>query len=190
MAVTREQVVQWLKETNAHVIPNSCPLIYQGTIEDLQEYFGLARTDLEATIAELRLKLTLLHDESDSQDATIAEQAKEIERLKGYEESYLSDVTDIAELRRHLRASLAREAQLREVLENTAVAYGDQYVGDNSQQSSDIDKIKMTLAFPRDDTELREYGARLVEKVATMTLSTYALKTVAAMIREGTFTCD
>lgn len=38
--------------------------------------------------------------------------------------------------------------------------------------------------------DITERQARLVEKVATMTLSTYALKTIAAMIREGTFTCD
>lgn len=47
--------------------------------------------------------------------------------------------------------------------------------------------LEAALSIPHDTTALRDYCARVVEKVATMTLSTYALKTIAALIREGTF---
>lgn len=166
MAVTREQVVQWQDAavSKADKYEPDGPYYCWELVRDT-EFATIARADLEATIAE---------------------QAKEIERLtiesglwmikaKG-KPAPMADSVPIEQL----QSSQAREAQLREALQAV--------VNEAADRSCGLKIADDALASPSDDTALREYGAKLVERIASEVDSFYpkkSLQEIADKIRKG-----
>ncbi len=164
------------------------------------DFATLARADLEATIAEQAKELTDLRlqcitDFGQYQEAheKIAEQVKEIDRLNymitqmwSNEPEWINELRSLAKesvsLRQQLQASQAREAQmLAMILKQGLHLHPD-------KTKSDL-KEKLNRLFPPDDTALREYGAKLVEKFFWATGGNGVTKymEIQDKIREGTF---
>lgn len=156
---TREQVVQWAEDSGLKIGQhwNRSNM----TTAFMLDFATLARADLEATIAE---------QEKETEE-------RQADHLKLVEENH--------ELRHQLQASLAREAQLREAL--LKIELGESENGCITSVRDCQYFAREALAIPSDDAVLREYGAKLVEKISSMTLSTYTLRQIANQIREGTF---
>lgn len=138
MAVNREQVVQW---GETQYSPNFMKM----NIKYMTAFATLARADLEATIAE---------------------QAKEIAEIKGsmaYRNSLCCRIeAERDQLRQQLQASQALEAQFRSGYMRISES------SDLEMQDGDLarDIAEEAIAIPSDDTALREYGAKLVERIA------------------------
>lgn len=184
---TREQVVQ-LVNSSTMWKPDGLPSDwndgdYVGDVDDLISLVTLARADLEQQIEFANQQYQDLgeqtHNKLTELEATIAEQAKETAERQA---DHLKLVEENHELRQQLAAQQAYAEQLRDELDRLCSALNAfDYTTERSRK---------ILSIPHDTYALREYCARVVEKVATMTLSTYALKTIAALIREGTFVPD
>jgi hypothetical protein len=119
-------------------------------------------------------------------EATIAEQVKEtVER----QADHLKLVEENHELRQQLSASQSREVQLRELMQQE-INYHFMQAG-----PKDLPNIKKAIAIPNDDTALREYGAKLVERIADdyavpAGVTVRKFKEIADKIRKGEFQHD
>lgn len=153
MTPTREQVVQWANAVGMDL------LLMDGRQISRQESFAiLARADLEATIADLSARLDLATHERNNlletcagQDKIIAEQAREIERMKVEVDqiAQFDKIIGVFELRQQLVASQVENVKLRE-----AIVAVDECVKLYSHPGSKL--IGQALALPHDDTALHE----------------------------------
>lgn len=162
---TREQVVTWAHEsTNGDLQPpvyeSASGKIEFGIFheEEMIQFSTLARADLAATVAE---------------------QAKEIERLKVESRDACFGLNEYYGLK--LAASQSYAAQLR----TTILKQGLQLHPDKTKNEL---KDEINRLFPHDDTALREYGAKLVERVsAYLLLNNATFEEIADKIRKGDF---
>lgn len=195
-----------------------CDIVSQvksGVVEQLG--YNAARAELEATIAEKAAEIERLKDaltpkpapeglvphgfmlESTRQNAEFWYKAGNSEEAKTKGESIICMAQAVFAWKNAAYAMaekvLAQQAyaeQLRALVKSISGQAPEKpdYWASCGQCERNISDAEELAAIPHDTTALREYCARVVEKVATMTLSTYALKTIAALIREGTFVPD
>ncbi len=111
MAVTREQVVQWMHECGITVL-----------FSVFEKFATLARADLEATIAELKEgrgcsdaiisnlegRINILCEKLAKKDETIAEQVKEIEQMRLAEEGAKEAFGHVVQQKRDFEAECKR----------------------------------------------------------------------------------
>ena len=147
---TREQVVQWAREAQGSF---SDGLVLQAWLPFMTRLTTLARADLEATIAEQAAEIERLKIEADPEALHIA-------YLYGSASHKCVDWSAENEhLRQQLTESQAYAAQLREALER---ASHDLY---SMTDPALIYRIAQLIAIQPDETALREHDARLVERI-------------------------
>ena len=191
-AITRADLESTVEEQAAELAKRQDQIVIDERViaekaETLKDH-GEIQAELCKKLAEhakelTDLRLQCITDFGQYQEAheKIAEQAKEIEgitREKGIEhDTANAHMWKADELRQQLQASQAREAQMREALEY------------HQQQTRPIDKTIAALAIPSDDSALREYGAKLVEKFFWATGGNGVTKymEIQDKIREGAF---
>ncbi|MFZ2974928.1 MAG: hypothetical protein WA049_20055 [Ferribacterium limneticum] len=172
---TRERVVQWAKAAYLRTGGNGNYAVCN--ISELELLCQAARADLAATVAE---------------------QAKEIERLKEDVNHWRYQADEAGHTRvmlgNKIAASLAREAQLREALQH----HHDINNGRGLDMSNSLSQLRVSsykhgplcriteaaLATPSDDSALREYGAKLVERVVSYMKKLDANATLVSGVQE------
>lgn len=154
MTPTREQVVQWIGQTN---IDLNALALSEDDAHEIGHVISLAQANLEATIAE---------------------QAAEIERLRNVVDL---DAISIAERNDQLRQQLTEQAARIERLLECVKLSTEYRLGNPAYEYA--------LTTECANSSLREYGAKLVERIAAdCELSTKLyLRAIAGKIRKGEF---
>jgi len=150
---TKEQVVQWAKESEIYCFPQGD---IAGEFEALEAFSTFARADLEAKVA---LDNTIISDYA----AKVGELEAENISLKETEVHYADCCESERGLRQQLAQAQAENDKLREALQKitkTPHMHQDHYT------ESVLDLAHAALATKSDNSTLREHDAKLVERIA------------------------